>query len=151
VIEATLVAGETKDLLLDEFNTGDIAVIAESDYPIVASLRSSVGTDERTDTDWVGSSPVLEGETAFAVPSNAEARVSFVNTGEVAITLTLDNREITVPARGLMTRPVSAGPHTLRSAQPVFAALSIRGEAVMDSLLVLPSPQPQSSVMVSVR
>ena len=151
VIEASLVAGETTDLLLDEFNTGDIAVIAESDYPIVASLRSSVGTDERTDTDWVGSSPVLEGETAFAVPSNAEARVSFVNTGEVAITLTLDNREITVPARGLMTRPVSAGPHTLRSAQPVFAALSIRGETVMDSLLVLPSPQPQSSVMVSVR
>ena len=151
VIEATLVAGETTDLLLDEFNTGDIAVIAESDHPIVAALRSSVGTDARTDTDWVGSAHSLVGETAFAVPSSGEARVSFVNRGEEAIMVTLDNREVVVPARGLVTRPVAAGAHTVRSAQPVFAAVSVRGETVMDSFLVLPSSQPQSSVLVSVR
>lgn len=150
-IEANLLAGETTDLLLDEFNTGDIAVIAESDQPIVASLRSSIGNDDRTDTAWVGSAYSIQGETAFAVPASGEARLSLVNTAEDAITVTLDNREVVVPAGGLVTRPVSAGAHTLRATQPVFAAVSVRGETTMGSFLALPSPEPQSSVMVSVR
>jgi len=72
IITVDLVAGETKDLLLDEFGSGDLALLIQSSAPVVASIRISVGTDQRTDTDWVGSAPLIIGETAFAVPAGAK-------------------------------------------------------------------------------
>jgi hypothetical protein len=117
---------------------------------VVASIRTSVGTDQRTDTDWVGSAPLIIGETAFAVPAGGEARISLVNPGTEDISVSLDGREVSVPARSLVTRPVSPGGHNLLSTLPVYAAISLRGETVIDSVMVLPTPERQGSVFVSV-
>ena len=151
VLQVQLIAGETKDLLLDEFDTGDISVVIESENPVVAALRTSLGTDARTDTDWVGSAPEITGDTAFAVPGVGEARLSLVNRGNADITVTLDGRDVVVPAGNFVTRPVGVGSHTLSSLQPFFAAVSLRAETAIESFMVLPTPAPQGSVMVSVR
>ena len=151
MITVDLVAGETKDLLLDEFGSGDLALLIQSSAPVVASIRTSVGTDQRTDTDWAGSAPLIIGETAFAVPAGGEARISLVNPGTEDISVSLDGRDVSVPARSLATRPVSPGGHQLSSTLPVYAGLSLRGETVIDSVMVLPTPERQGSVFVSVR
>jgi hypothetical protein len=150
-IDVQLVAGQTKDLLLDEFGSGDLAFVLQADSPVVASLRTSVGTDARTDTDWVGSATSIVGESAFAVPAVGETHLSLFNLGSEALVVTLDGREVQVPAGGLTTRPVSSGSHQLSSGLPFFAALSVRGETILDSFMVLPTPPRQGSVLVAVR
>jgi len=150
-IDVQLVAGQTKDLLLDEFGSGDLAFVLQADSPVVASLRTSVGTDARTDTDWVGSATSIVGESAFAVPAVGETHLSLFNLGSEALVVTLDGREVQVPAGGLTTRPVSSGSHQLSSGLPFFAAMSVRGETILDSFMVLPTPPRQGSVLVAVR
>lgn len=150
-IDVPLVAGQTTDFLLDEFGSGDLAIVLEADTPVVASLRTSLGTDARTDTDWVGSAPSIVGESAFAVPAVGKTHLSVFNSGNEPLTVTLDSRDIQVPAGGLTTRPVPPGSHQLSSALPFFAALSVRGETILDSFMVLPTPPRQGSVLVTVR
>jgi len=99
----------------------------------------------------VGSAPEITGDTAFAVPGVGEARLSLVNRGSADITVTLDGRDVVVPAGNFVTRPVGVGSHTLSSLQPFFAAVSLRAETAIESFMVLPTPAPQGSVMVSVR
>jgi len=150
-INVQLVAGQSQDLLLDEFGSGDLAFVLQADSPVVASLRTSVGTDARTDTDWVGSATSIVGESAFAVPAVGETHLSLFNLGSEALVVTLDGREVQVPAGGLTTRPVSSGSHQLSSGLPFFAAMSVRGETILDSFMVLPTPPRQGSVLVAVR
>ena len=151
VIVVELIAGQTKDLFLDEFGTGDIALIVSSEEPIVGAVRSSVGNDAQTDTDWAASVEGVVGSTVFAVPAFAQARLSLVNPSNEAITVTLDGRDLQVEAGSIVSRPLSPGAHELRATGAIYAAVSIRGDTLTDSFSVHPAPIPQGSVFVTVR
>jgi hypothetical protein len=146
-----LLAGQVGDLSLDEIGSGEYAVILESEQPIVAGVRNSLGTDLRTDTSWVGSSYLLEAETVFAVPGAGEIRISIVNPGSTSVAVTIDGRSTPLAAGAMVSRPITPGDHRLSADGPVFAVVSVRGESVLGHLQVLPAPIAQEPVLVRVR
>ena len=146
-----LEAGQVGDLSLDELGSGDYGLVLESSAPIVAGVRNSVGTDARTDTTWVGSSYPLEGDTVIAVPAVGEIRLSLVNPGETDVQISLDGRSSTVPAGGILARPLGGGTFSLSSDGPVYAVVSVRGETVIGNLQVLPAPRAQDPVVMTIR
>jgi hypothetical protein len=146
-----LEGGQVGDLSLDELGSGDYGLVLESSAPIVAGVRNSVGTDARTDTSWVGSSYAIEGDTVIAVPAIGEIRLSVVNPGQTDVQISLDGSSSTVPAGGILARPLSGGTSSLSSDGPVYAVLSFRGDSVIGNLQVLPAPKPQDPVAMTVR
>ncbi len=146
-----LLAGQVGDLSLDEIGSGEYAVILESEQPIVAGVRNSLGTDLRTDTSWVGSSYPLEAETVLAVPGAGETRISIVNPGSTSAAVTIDGRSTPLAAGAMVSRPITPGDHRLSADSPVFAVVSVRGESVLGHLQVLPAPIAQEPVLVRVR
>jgi hypothetical protein len=147
----SLVAGQVGDLALDEIGAGDYSIIVESEVPIVAGARNSVGNDSRTDTSWVGSSYPVATETAFSVPGVGETRLSLTNPGSQAVNVTIDGQPTSVAAGAMVTRPISAGDHRLSADGPIFAVVSARGETIVGHLQVLPAPIAQEPVVLRVR
>lgn len=145
-----LVAGQVRDLTLDELGSGDVGIVVESSEPVVAAVRQSVGTEEATDTSWVGSSYPLLGNAALAIPPLGESRVTFVNPSTTSIAISFDGRDVEVPAGGIVTRPAS-DTHLIVAPAEIYAAVSVRGETIIGNLQVLPTPPAQESVSVIVR
>ena len=146
-----LEGGQVGDLSLDELGSGDYGLLLESSAPIVAGVRNSVGTDVRTDTSWVGSSYAIEGDTVIAVPAVGEIRLSVVNPGQTDVQISLEGSSSTVPAGGMLARPLGGGTSSFSSDGPVYAVLSFRGESVIGNLQVLPAPRPQDPVAMTIR
>ena len=146
-----LQAGQVGDLSLDELGAGDYSLVLESEQPIVAGVRNSVGTDERTDTAWAASSYPLERETLFVVPGVSDARFTLMNSGTNPVTYALNGSSSGLAAVAMITRLVSPGTYTLVAEGPLFAAVSIRGETVMGHFQALPTPPSQEPIKVSVR
>lgn len=149
--ELRLEAGQVGDLALDEIGSGEYSIIIESDQPVVAGVRNSVGTDARTDTSWVGSSYPISQQTLFAVPSVGETRISVVNAGENAVTVTIDGVSVPLEAGSMIARPIVAGTSFLAAEGEVFAVVSSRAENSLGHLQVLPAPMPQEPVSLRVR
>jgi hypothetical protein len=146
-----LQAGQVEDLSLDDIGSGDYAVIIASDQPIVAGVRNSVGTDLRTDTSWVGSSYPLEVETVVAVPSLGDMRLSLVNPGDSAITVTVDGRQTLVAPGAMVSRPIPSGERRLAADGEFFAVVTLKSDTVIGHVQVLPAPRLQEPVVVRVR
>jgi hypothetical protein len=146
-----LQAGQVEDLSLDDIGSGDYAVIINSDQPIVAGVRNSVGTDLRTDTSWVGSSYPLEAETVVAVPSLGDLRLGLVNPGDSAITVTVDGRQTLVAPGAMVTRPIPSGERRLAADGEFFAVVTLKSDTAIGHVQVLPAPRPQEPVVVRVR
>jgi len=146
-----LQAGRVGELSLDELGSGDYSVILESDQPIVAGVRNSVGDDQRTDTAWAGSSYALELETSFVVPGFGDPRLTLVNPGGNAVSYSLDGRSAGLAGGAMATRGVAPGTYTLVADGPVFAAVSLRSETAIGYFQVLPTRPTQDPVLVSVR
>ena len=146
-----LEAGQVGDLSLDELGSGDYGLILESSAPIVAGVRNSVGTDVRTDTSWVGSAYALEGDTVMAVPAVGEIRLSVMNPGDTDVQISLDGRSSSVPAGGILARPLGGGSFSFSSDGPVYAVVSFRGETVIGNLQILPAPRAQDPVVMTIR
>ena len=149
--ELRLEAGQVGDLALDEIGSGEYSIIIESDQPVVAGVRNSVGTDARTDTSWVGSSYPVSQETLFAVPSLGETRVSVVNPSDTTVTVTLDGVSIPIDAQSMVSRPIVAGTSFLAAEGDVYAVVSSRAENSLGHLQVLPAPTAQEPVLIRVR
>ncbi|MGA1453120.1 MAG: DUF5719 family protein [Pontimonas sp.] len=145
-----LVAGQVKDLILDELGSGDVAVFVESEAPIVAGVRQSVGNDQATDTSWLGTSYPLLGEAAVAVPPIGDSRITFANPGDASVAVNFDGRDLEVPAGGIVTRPL-ADSHRIVAPSTVYAAVSVRSDTIIGNLQVLPTRTAQESVRVTVR
>jgi hypothetical protein len=146
-----LEAGEVGDLSLGEFGSGDYALVLESSTPIVAAVRTSVGTDERTDTSWTGSSYVLVGETAVAVPGPGETRLNIVNPGDTEVLVSVDGRPSAVAPGALLSLAREGGAYTFSSDGPVYAVVSSRGDTILGHVQVLPAPQAQDPIVMSIR
>jgi hypothetical protein len=146
-----LEAGQVGDLSLDELGSGDYGLILQSSAPIVAGVRNSVGTDVRTDTSWVGSSYAIEGDTVMAVPAVGEIRLSVMNPGDIDVQISLDGRSSSVPAGGILARPLGGGSFSFSSDGPVYAVVSFRGETVIGNLQILPAPRAQDPVVMTIR
>jgi hypothetical protein len=146
-----LLAGQVGDLSLDEIGSGEYAVILESEHPIVAGVRNSVGTETRTDTSWVGSSYALQDDTVFAVPGFGETRISIVNAGSTSVSVSIDGRSTPLAGGAMITRPITPGEHRLSADGPVFAVVSIRGDTTLGHAQVLPAPIAQEPVRLRVR
>ncbi len=138
------------DLTLDELGSGDVALFVESDEPVVAAVRQSVGDDESTDTSWVGSSYPIVGAAALAIPSVGESRITFANPGEDPVAVSFDGRDLEVPAGGIVTRPVT-GIHQVVAPARIYAAVSVRAETIIGNLQVLRTPPDEEPVRVVVR
>jgi hypothetical protein len=145
-----LVAGQVLDLTLDELGSGDVAIVVDSAEPVVAAVRQSIGTDEATDTSWVGTSYPLVGEATLALPPVGESRITFANPGEAPVAVSFDGRDLEVPAGGIVTRPAS-DTHRIVAPATVYAAVSVRGDTIIGNLQVLPTRPAQDSVRVIVR
>lgn len=146
-----LQAGQVGDLSLDEFGSGDYSVVLESTAPIVAAVRTSVGTDERTDTSWVGSSYALVGDTALAVPGPGETRLNIVNPGDTEVLVSIDGRPSAVAPGAMISRALEGGLYSLSSDGPVYAVVSARTETILGHVQVLPSPKTQEPIVMSIR
>jgi len=146
-----LQAGQVGDLSLDEIGSGDYAIIIESDQPVVAGVRNSVGTDTRTDTSWVGSSYPVQAETAVAVPSLGDMRLGLMNPGDSAITVTVDGRQTVVGPGAMVSRSVSPGELLLAADGEFFAVVTLRADTIIGHVQVLPAPRAQEPVVVRVR
>lgn len=146
-----LQAGVVGDLSLDEFGSGDFSLILESTTPIVAAVRTSVGTDERTDTTWVGSSYPVTGETAFALPGIGEARLSIVNPGDTEVLVSIDGRPSPVGPGDMITRPLEPGSHGLSADGAIYAVVSVRTDTLIGNIQVLPARPAQEPIVVFVR
>ena len=145
-----LVAGQVVDLTLDELGNGDVVILVDSNEPVVAAVRQSVGNDQTTDTSWVGSSYPLVGPAALAIPPLGESRITFANPGDDSVAVNFDGRDLEVPAGGIVTRPV-ADTHQIVAPATIYAAVSVRGESILGNLQVLPTPAAQDSVRIIVR
>lgn len=145
-----LVAGQVRDLSLDEFGSGDLGIIIESSEPVVAAVRHSVGNDQATDTSWLGSAYPLIGNAALAVPPAGEARITLVNPGASSVAVSFDGRDVQIPAGGIVTRPVVER-HRIVTPAAVFAAVTIRTDTTIGNFHVLPTPPAQDPVRVIVR
>ena len=150
-VQLQLQAGQVGSLALDEIGSGDYSVILESAEPIVAGVRNSVGTEERTDTSWVGSATAFGVETAFAVPSVGETRIMIANPGEVAVGVSLNGQIFQVEPGAMVSRPIGAGSYTVASDGPVYGVVAVRGETILGHLQVLPAPPAQEPVLITVR
>lgn len=146
-----LQAGQVEDLSLDEFGSGDYAVILESTSPIVAAVRTSVGTDERTDTSWTGSSYAVAGDTALAVPAGGDTRLSVVNAGDTEVLVSVDGRPFAVSPGAMVTRGVDPGSYSFSADGPVYAVVTSKTDTLMGHIQLLPQPRPQDSLVMTVR
>lgn len=146
-----LQAGQVEDLSLDQFGSGDYSVVLESTAAIVAAVRTSVGTDERTDTSWVGSSYALTGDTSLPVPASGESRLSVVNPGATEVLVSLDGRPTPLAPGAMITRALGGGSYALSADGQVYAVVSVRTETLIGHIQVLPSPPLQQPIVMNIR
>lgn len=144
-------AGEVGDLALDVIGEGEYSILLESDQPIVAGARNSLGTDTRTDTSWVGSSYAISQETVFSVPSFGETRISVFNSEDTAVSITLDGMSIPLDPGSMIVRPIAAGTVSLSAESEVYAVVSARAESSLGHSQVLPAARQQDPVVMRVR
>jgi hypothetical protein len=146
-----LAAGQVGDLSLDQFGQGDYSLVLESSEPIVAAVRHSVGTDERTDTSWVGSSYAVTGDTGFVVPARGETRLSVVNPVENEVVVSIDGRPTPIGAGDMIVRSLGPGSYLFSSDGPVYAVVSARTETLLGHSQVLPGPKAGESIVMTIR
>ena len=125
-----LVADVPNEIALSGLKEGayDIEVIASA--PVVAGARQTARDNSREDFSWMLPAPQLIGKTIVSVPSGAPATLYLRNPSDEAVTVTIegtDSRSIEVPAQGAKTVALGVGTVTLDSADPVHAAIGMRG------------------------
>jgi hypothetical protein len=99
----------------------------------------------------VGSAYAIEGDTLMAVPAVGEIRLSVMNPGDTDVQISLDGRSSSVPAGGILARPLGGGSFSFSSDGSVYAVVSFRGETVIGNLQVLPAPRGQDPVVMTIR
>lgn len=146
-----LEAGKVGDLSLDLIGSGDYSIIVESDQPVVAGVRTSVGTDARTDTSWVGSGYPVSLETSVAIPGVGGTHLSLLNPGTTSVTVTVDGRPTPIAPRTAVTTPIGPGVSSVQADGEIYAVVSLRGETILGHIAVLPSPALQEPVVMRIR
>lgn len=156
-IEATLEAGRTVDVPLGVLDAGAYTIRIESDAPVVAAARATVGgTEGQTDASapsdlaWtVATAPLLD-QAVVAVPQGPSPTLHLVNpdgdaAAEVTITSGGSERTVTVPAAGAASVRLDAGASVVLSGTDgLHATVSFAGDAELASFGVQP-PGPLDS------
>lgn len=149
VVRAEVPAGRVLDVSLSErVAGGEYALAIDSDVPVVAGARVGAPATAGLDLAWVSPAPRLDaddGEVIAAVAPGSGALLHLV-AGEGAVVVSVDGRELEIPARSAATLPVagSSAPRIVTTGE-VRAAISYRGDAGLDVSRVLPpagSPRP---------
>lgn len=146
-----LQAGQVEDFSLGQFGSGDYAIVLESTAVIVAAVRTSVGTDERTDTSWAGSSYAVSGDTAVAIPASGEGRLSLVNPGATEVLVSVDGRPTPLAPGAMITRSLGGGSYALSADGQIYAVVSVRTDTLIGHIQVLPSPRLQEPIVMLIR
>lgn len=157
-IEATLQPGTVVDVPLGVLDAGDYTIRIESDAPVVAAARATVGgTEGQTDASapsdlaWtVATTPLLDAA-VVAVPPGPSPTLHLVNpdadaAAEVTVTSGGSERTVTVPPAGSATVQLVAGASVvLRGTEGLHATVSFAdGEEQLASFGVQP-PGPLDS------
>ncbi len=148
VVRAEVDAGRVLDLALTERVTeGEYAVAIDSDVPVVAGARVGAPASAGLDLAWISAAPRLDaddGEIIAAVAPGSGALLHLA-AGEDPVVVTVDGRELEIPARGAITVPVagSSAPR-LSTTGPLHAAVSYRGDAGLGlSRVLAPAGAPR--------
>ncbi|WP_448809380.1 DUF5719 family protein [Agromyces bauzanensis] len=156
-IEATLEPGRAVDVPLGVLDAGVYTIRIESDAPVVAAARATVGgTEGQTDASapsdlaWtVATAPLLD-QAVVAVPRGPSPTLHLVNAdGDAAAEVTIaaggSERTVTVPAAGAASVQLQAGTSVvLRGTEGLHATVSFAGDEELASFGVQP-PGPLDS------
>jgi len=155
-IEATLEPGRVVDVPLGILDAGAYTVRIESDAPVVAAARATVGgaegqTDAAAPSDlaWTVATARLLDSAVVAVPSGPSPTLHLVNPGGAAaeVTMTVGGavRAVTVPAAGAASVALAAGASVvLGGTEGLHATVSFAGDDQLASFGVQP-PGPLDS------
>ncbi len=156
-IEATLQPGQVVDVPLGVLDAGAYTIRIESDAPVVAAARATVGaTTGQTDASapgdlaWtVATAPLLDAA-VVAVPPGPSPTLHLVNpdadaAAEVTVASNGSERTVTVPAAGAASVQLEGGASiVLRGTQGLHATVSFAGDDELASFGVQP-PGPLDS------
>lgn len=118
------------EIALSGLRAGAYDIEVTATEPIVAAARQSVRVGAREDFAWMLPAPQLTGTTMFSIPRGAPATLYLRNPSQTPLTVVIDGeqgQQVEVPAEGGKALAVRVGAHTLRSDDPVHAAIGIRG------------------------
>jgi uncharacterized protein DUF5719 len=154
-IETTLPPGQVLDVPLGTLDAGTYTIRIESDAPVVAAARTTVGgaqgqTDAAAPSDlaWtVATAPLLD-SAVVAVPPGPSPTLHLVNSGgsaaEVTVTGAGGERVVSVPAAGAASVAIDGDRVVLAGTQGLHASVSFIGADELASMAVQP-PGPLDS------
>ena len=157
-IESTLQPGQVIDVPLGSLDAGVYTLRIESDAPVVAAARATVGgaqgqTDASAPSDlaWtVATAPLLD-SAVIAVPPGPSPTLHLVNpTGseaEVTVNVGGGERAVSVPAAGAASVTLDGNRVVLGGVRGLHASVSFAGEDQLASMAVQP-PGPLDSPLL---
>ncbi|MFS0852488.1 DUF5719 family protein [Microbacterium sp. 179-I 3D4 NHS] len=133
-----LPAGMPQEISLRDLAPGAYSVDITADAPVVAAVRQQEGFGLGSDFAWVTPAPEIDGDALFAVPEGPAAQLHLVSADDGDVTVTLSEadgdgaRDVVVPAGSSASVDVDPDAvYLLRSAGPVRAAITMRGEGAL--------------------
>lgn len=159
--ELRLEAGRVFDVSLDELGQGHASVRVVADHPIVAGIRHSSVSEQKTDIAWLPSAPIIEGLGSVVVPSGQDAVLQVASAGDQPVSLSyvrvaedgetvLSQGTVSLESGEFTTRDLgSQGGNFLVDADGAVAlGVLLRGSGEMANLVVSPPPPllPEVSV-----
>jgi len=141
----TLKPGIVTDVPLGSFPDGNYTIIVTSDQQLVGGVRgSTVDSAGQSDFAWMGAAQAIHGKAIVVVAPGPAPLAHFANTSDrpVVVTMTATSgnvTSVTVPSRGAVAAPVTAGTtYVLGSTGPFEAAVSYVGDGLLAGFSVSP-------------
>ncbi|MEN9910655.1 MAG: hypothetical protein RLZZ441_223, partial [Actinomycetota bacterium] len=153
VVTASVPAGSTLDLPINELSEGYWAVSVESNQPIVAAARVGFNDASKgiTDLAWASAAPAQTGVASVMVPGGS--LLGLTNFGASDATVTIESggnivENVVVPAHGNLLRPAGKGMLTVTSNSPISNTIFVLTRDGIATLRGLTAPIDASSVVV---
>ncbi len=160
----SLQAGKVLDVQLAELGQGFASIRIESDQPVVAGVRQSSVSENKTDLAWVPSAKAIDSVASVVVPGGIDATLQLKNLSNTPVILTyarVSDDESSVLGQGRVelapgefaTRALgdNGGNYLFETDGAVALAVSLREPGAIAHLLVNTPPAAQPAVSVYAR
>lgn len=145
--QGALEAGVVTDFPLDELPPGTVAIVVESDAPLVAGARTVATSAEGLDFDWVAGGQPRSGASAIAVPAGPAPTLHIVSLSDVEQQITVGGQPVTLGADGVLEQGVAAGSVEVEGEELVIG-VGYRSDSAVGGFTASPQGPAAEGVLV---
>ncbi len=145
--QGELEAGMVTDFPLDELPPGTVAILVESDAPVVAGARTVATSAAGLDFDWAAGGQPRSGMSAIAVPPGPGATLHVVSLSAEEQQITVDGEPVTLAADGMLEQRVEPGSVEVEGEQLVVG-VGYRSDGAVGGFTASPQGPAAEGVLV---